>query len=77
ISPQNTSPHPPLINIGCQNAEFCSATVRSSDRFCGHFVSGIHKAPECLAFVMSVGTISDQAPQVDDAMKRDGVFDES
>jgi hypothetical protein len=27
------------------------------------------KAPECLAFVMSAGTISDQAPQVDDALQ--------
>ncbi|MFT7594791.1 MAG: hypothetical protein ACI8R4_002115, partial [Paracoccaceae bacterium] len=27
------------------------------------------KAPECLAFVMSVGTISEQAPQVDDAVQ--------
>jgi hypothetical protein len=26
------------------------------------------KAPECLAFVMSVGTISERAPQVDDAL---------
>ena len=25
------------------------------------------KAPECLAFVIPVGTISDHAPQVDDA----------
>ena len=40
--PQNTSPRPQLVCFRLQGAEFCSATVRSSDRFRGYFVSGIH-----------------------------------
>ncbi|WP_445810365.1 hypothetical protein [Yoonia sp.] len=55
ISPQNTSPHPPLISFRRQIAEFYSATVRSSDRFCGHFVSGIHN-PDWDRFSFSPAT---------------------
>lgn len=43
INQQNTSPHPQLIRIRCQAAEIYSATIRLSNRFHGHFVSGIHK----------------------------------
>ena len=41
---QNIFPTLRSSSIRCQTAEFYSATVRSSDRFCGHFVSGVHRS---------------------------------